>query len=327
MKTILVTGGAGYIGSHACKALSLAGYEPITYDNLCRGFAHAVKWGPLEQGDILDKDRLSEVLKRYRPDAVMHFAALAYVAESVLEPARYWRNNVVGSLSLIETLIEQGINKMVFSSTCAVYGEPSTNSRPITEALPTDPVNPYGVTKLVVEQILRDCSQAHGLGSISLRYFNAAGADSEGEIGENHDPETHLIPLILDAALNPEHPVTVFGSDYPTPDGSCVRDYIHVADLASAHVLALEYIAREHGAQQMNLGTGRGYSVLELIKVASQITATPPNFLPGKRRPGDPPILVCDPSLAAQELGWQPKYPEIDQMVDSAWSWLKHKAG
>ncbi len=320
-KTVLVTGGAGYIGSHTCKTLALAGYFPVAYDNLKRGFASAVNWGPLEQGDVLDKRRLEEVCRRYRPDAVIHFAALAYVGESVLQPEQYWRNNVAGSLCLVETMLEQGIRKIVFSSTCAVYGEPCDDA-PIVESTRTRPVNPYGVTKLAVEQILDDCAIAHELSALSLRYFNAAGADIAGEIGESHDPETHLIPLILQSALNQNQPMTVFGSDYSTPDGSCIRDYIHVADLATAHIQSLEYLAEKPGSHRMNLGTGRGYSVLELIDVVSKVTGIQPNFRLGERRPGDPPILVSNASRAEAELGWRPDYPAIEATVESAWRWI-----
>ena len=321
MTTILVTGGAGYVGSHACKALASAGYDPVTYDNLSRGFASAVKWGPLEQGDLLDRNRLDRVFRQYRPDAVMHFAALAYVGESMQWPGIYWRNNVVGSLNLLEAMQTAAVDRLVFSSTCAVYGQPER--MPISETTPLGPVNPYGTTKRVVEQVLSDLAVSHGMRSLSLRYFNAAGADPEGEIGENHDPETHLIPLVLRSILDPEQPVSVFGRDYPTPDGSCIRDYIHVSDLAEAHLRALVTLERSEGALVCNLGVGRGYSVLEVIDAVARVTGRTPAVRDGERRPGDPPELVSDASLAASMLGWSPRYGEIDDMIDHAWRWLK----
>ena len=232
-KAVLVTGGAGYIGSHACKALSQAGYLPVTYDNLVYGHEWAAKWGPLEQGDILDRARLEEVMNRYSPKAVMHFAAFAYVGESVTDPGKYYRNNVLGSLTLLEAMRGHDVRHLVFSSTCATYGIP--DSLPIQENAPQNPINPYGASKLFVERMLKDFEAAHGISSIALRYFNAAGADPDNEIGESHDPETHLIPLVLDAASGRRSDVTIFGTDYPTPDGTCIRDYIHVSDLADAH--------------------------------------------------------------------------------------------
>ena len=324
MKNILVTGGAGYIGSHACKALSLAGYAPIAYDNLSRGFAHAVKWGPLEQGDVLDKERLRIVMEYYRPVAVMHFAALAYVGESVSQPAIYWRNNVLGSLNVIDAMQRCELSKIVFSSTCAVYGE--VVNVPITESTPTNPVNPYGATKLTVEQILADYHKAHGIQSVSLRYFNAAGADMDGEIGENHDPETHLIPLILQSLGENGKPVTVFGQDYPTPDGSCIRDFIHVADLADAHVKALEYLIQNGDCSQFNLGSGTGYSVLQAIQSAQDVTNKKAQVKYGSRRQGDPPILVADAYAATKALGWKPQYPALAQMIQSAWVWRQNQS-
>ena len=318
-KKILVTGGAGYIGSHACKALSLAGYEPVTYDNLSRGFAYAVKWGPLEQGDVLDKDRLQSVMKRHRPAAVMHFAALAYVGESVSHPAMYWRNNVQGSLNVVDAMKVCGLSRIIFSSTCSVYGV--VPGSPVTESMPTAPVNPYGVTKLAVEQILSDYHTAHGIQSVSLRYFNAAGADINGEIGENHDPETHLIPLILQSLGSHGRPLTVFGVDYPTPDGSCIRDFIHVSDLADAHVSALEYLFQHQDCVRFNLGTGKGYSVLEAIKSAENTTGLKAQVVHGERRAGDPPSLVSDASMAMQVLKWRPRYPTLTEMIKSAWAW------
>lgn len=321
---ILVTGGAGYIGSHACKALAQAGYSPIAYDNLVYGHPWAVKWGPLELGDIVDRSRLNEVIKQYQPKAVMHFAAYAYVGESVQDPGKYYRNNVVGTLTLLEAMRDHGIDKLIFSSTCATYGIPE--STPITEDHPQQPINPYGMSKLMIEQILRDFDRAHGLRSISLRYFNAAGADLDGEIGESHDPETHLIPLVLEAASGKRPAITVFGNDYDTLDGTCIRDYIHVSDLADAHVLALQEV--EIGAQTTayNLGNGQGFSVREVIEVAKRVTHQTVPFETGPRRAGDAARLVGDSTLARAELGWQPKYSELDQIILTAWLWHNGKS-
>jgi UDP-arabinose 4-epimerase len=320
MTTVLVTGGAGYVGSHACRALASAGYEPVTYDNLSRGFAHAVRWGPLEQGDILDQLRLEAVCRRYRPVAVIHFAAFAYVGESMRDPALYWHNNVRGSLALLQAMRAVSLRRLVFSSSCAVYGEP--DSTPITESVPLAPVNPYGASKLAVERMLADSDPGWGLRSVSLRYFNAAGADPDGEIGENHDPETHLIPLVLEAARNPVNPVTVFGADYATEDGSCVRDYVHVSDLARAHILALDLLLQGGETLACNLGTGRGHSVLEVIEATRRVTGLEPAFRHGRRRPGDPAILVSDAGKAGRLLGWHPAYSRLDDMIAHAWGWM-----
>ena len=323
MATILVTGGAGYIGSHTCLALSAAGYEPVSYDNLSRGFADAVRWGPLERGDILDRERLEAVCRHYRPSAVIHFAAFAYVGESVAHPLRYWRNNVQGSLTLLRAMRATSINRLVFSSTCAVYGEPETV--PITESTPLSPVNPYGRSKRAVERMLADSLPAWGLNSVSLRYFNAAGADPGGQIGENHDPETHLVPLVLQAVRDRSRPVTVFGRDYPTDDGSCIRDFVHVCDLARAHVQALDYLGGCEGALACNLGTGRGHSVLEVISAVRRVTGLEPQVKHGPRRPGDPALLVSDAAMARKLLGWQPAYPDIDDMIGHAWAWMNRE--
>ena len=322
-RRILVTGGAGYIGSHACKALSQAEYEPIVYDNLVYGHEWAVRWGPLEQGDIADRIRLDEVLQRYQPAAVMHFAAYAYVGESVQDPGKYYRNNVAGTLTLLEAMRDYSIDKLVFSSTCATYGEPS--QIPIPEDHLQQPINPYGRSKLMIEQILRDFDIAYELRSISLRYFNAAGADPEHEIGEAHDPETHLIPLVLDAASGRRPAITVFGEDYDTPDGTCIRDYIHVTDLADAHVLALQ--ALEHGAASTvyNLGNGQGFSVREVIDCARRITGREVPVETGPRRAGDPPRLVGDAGRIHQELGWQPRYADLDEILQTAWNWHRRQ--
>lgn len=316
---VLVTGGAGYIGAHACKALSKAGYTPVVYDNLCYGHATSVKWGPLERGDILDRARLDEVIGVHKPGAIMHFAAFAYVGESVTDPGKYYRNNVMGSLSLLEAMRDHGIGRMVFSSTCATYGMPQ--ALPITEDMPQHPINPYGATKLMVERMLQDFGAAHGCKGIALRYFNAAGADPDNEIGESHDPETHLIPLVLDAASGRRAHITVFGSDYETPDGTCIRDYIHVTDLADAHVKALT--ALEGGLQSgaYNLGNGRGFTVKQVIDTAERVTGLKVPVKLGERRAGDPAALISRADKAFQDLGWQPQIKDLDEIVKTAWAW------
>jgi len=318
-RSVLVTGGAGYIGSHACKALAQAGYTPVTYDNLVTGYAGAVLWGPLEEGDIADRVRLDNVIRRHRPGAVMHFAAYAYVGESMQDPAKYFRNNVAGSLTLLEAARDNGIDKFIFSSTCATYGAPEGAS--IREDHPQRPINPYGATKLMVERMLQEFDRAYGMRSISLRYFNAAGADPECDIGEAHNPETHLIPLILDAAIGARPIIEVFGDDYNTPDGTCIRDFIHVCDLADAHLLAMN--ALDDGAATMayNLGNGRGFSVREVIEAVEAVTglAVPFNIVP--RRPGDPDRLVGDATRARAELGWSPKFINLTEILETAWRW------
>jgi UDP-arabinose 4-epimerase len=318
MRSILVTGGAGSIGSHTCKALARAGYLPITYDNLCSGHEWAVKWGPFERGDILDRGRLDEVLSKYRPEGVVHFAAFSYVGESVTDPGKYYRNNVVGSLTLLEAMRDHGVGKIVFSSTCATYGHPQQN--PITEDTPQRPINPYGASKLMIERILADFGTAHGLVSTALRYFNAAGADEHGEIGESHDPETHLIPLVLDAASGRRPQVTIFGTDYDTFDGTCIRDFIHVGDLAEAHVLALKAI--EQGTSgAFNLGNGRGFSVREVVDAVEHVAGSEVPVVYGARRAGDPGALVSDATRAREMLGWQPKITELEAIIGTAWAW------
>lgn len=316
----MVTGGAGYIGSHACKALAQAGYLPIAFDNLVFGHEWAVKWGPLERGDILDHARLDQVFRTYRPRAVMHFAAFAYVGESVRDPAKYYRNNVMGSLTLLDTMRKHGVEQIIFSSTCATYGIPA--AVPIGDSHPQIPINPYGTSKLTVERMLADFDTAYGLRSVSLRYFNAAGADPHGEIGEDHDPETHLIPLVLEAASGRRPSVTVFGTDYETPDGTCIRDYIHVSDLADAHVLALNALQSGFNSTGLNLGTGCGFSVLEVIQAARDVTGRQISMVVGPRRPGDPPTLIADPTRAQRELGWKPRYDKLRPMIATSWDWM-----
>jgi UDP-arabinose 4-epimerase len=318
-KTILVTGGAGYIGSHACKALARAGYRPVAYDSLIYGHREAVRWGPLVEGDLADRARLAETVRRYEIDAVMHFAAYAYVGESVVKPELYFRNNVINSLGLLETMLEAGIKEIVFSSTCATYGLPE--AMPIRETTPQRPVNPYGESKLMIERALHWFGEAHGIRHVALRYFNAAGADTEGEIGEDHEPETHLLPLVLYTALGRRSHIDIYGTDYPTPDGSAIRDYIHVQDLAEAHVLALDYLRRGGASTALNLGTGQGHSVREVIAAAERVSGRPIARHETARRPGDPPALVADASRAREVLGWTPTHSDLDTILRTAWAW------
>lgn len=320
---ILVTGGAGYIGSHAARALRRSGYEVVIYDNLCTGFRRLVQGFELVEGDIADESKLRPLLARV--DAIMHFAAHAYVGESVTNPRKYFHNNALAALSLLNSTLDAGIRRFIFSSTCAVYGLP--NQIPITELEKREPVNPYGASKLFFENALEAYERAYGLRSVRLRYFNAAGADESGETGELHDPETHLIPLALAAATDQGRELQIYGSDYPTPDGTCVRDYIHVNDLADAHVRALQYLEKDDktnsgGSLALNLGTGRGNSVLEVIQAAENATGRPVRRKIGPRRPGDPPFLVADPSKAQNVLGWSAKR-DLANIVSSAWSWMQ----
>lgn len=318
MTNILVTGGAGYIGSHACKALARAGHTPVVYDNLSRGHRELVKWGPLEIGDIRDSTRLCEVLDRYRPAGVIHFAALAYVGESVGDPSLYYSNNVVGSLSLLDAMRICGVGRLVFSSSCATYGVPERV--PIDEAQRQNPISPYGVTKLTVERLIADYSEAYGLRAVCLRYFNAAGADPDGETGELHDPETHAVPLVIEAALTGT-PFRIFGTDYDTDDGTAVRDYVHVADLASAHVDALGYLIEGGRSTAVNLGTGVGLSVRQLIDSVGAVTGLTVPTLSQDRRPGDPPVMIASHERARAILGWEPKHSTIDEIVRTAVLW------
>jgi UDP-arabinose 4-epimerase len=323
MKTILVNGGAGFVGSHACKALSRAGYLPVTFDSLERGHERAVKWGPLEQGDLRNEKELQRAFKAHRPWAVMHFAAYAYVGESTAEPAKYYDNNIGGTAKLLQACAAFECKNVVFSSSCATYGVPER--LPLTEDAAQNPVNPYGYTKLVVERMLKDAEAAHGIRHVALRYFNAAGADPDGDLGELHQPETHLIPLVLFAAMGREPSIKIFGKDYPTPDGTCIRDYVHVSDLADAHVAAIEWLAAGKASNSFNLGNGRGFSVAEVINTAAQVTAqsVPVEICP--RRPGDPPILVSDSSKARELLGWVPRFPGLDDQIAHAWAWFRDK--
>ena len=317
---VLVTGGAGYVGSHAVRLLTKAGHEVWIFDNLVNGYRAAAPAGRLIAGDLLDQNRLAEVFAERQYDAVMHFAALAYVGVSVTDPAVYYRNNVVGTLNLLDAMRAASVNRIVFSSTCATYGTPE--KVPITEAEKQEPINPYGYTKLVIERAMDDYAHAYGLGFAALRYFNASGAAEDGTIGEDHKPETHLIPLILQVALGQRPEITVFGDDYPTPDGTCVRDYIHVDDLAAAHLAALERLQPGKGLK-LNLGTGAGASVMEVIDACRRETghAIPHKVAP--RRAGDPAELVADASLARKTLDWTPQYVGIEPIVKSAWRWHK----
>ncbi len=317
---VLITGGAGYIGSHVNKYLNKLGIETVVIDNLVNGHIEFVKWGKFYKLDLSNKEAVYEVLKKEKIKAVMHFAAFAYVGESVNEPAKYYLNNVYNTLNLLEVMLKNNIDIIVFSSTCAVYGNPKYI--PIDENHPKDPISPYGKSKLSVEMMLEDFSQAYGIRYASLRYFNAAGADKEAEIGEWHEPETHLIPNILDVAFGVKEYVEIFGTDYETEDGTCIRDFIHVEDLAKAHILALEYIMKKNENLVLNLGVGRGYSVKQVIKVVEEVTGKKIKVKESPRRKGDPPVLVADPSRAKELLGWKPENGIYD-IVESAWIWHK----
>ncbi|WP_019505254.1 UDP-glucose 4-epimerase GalE [Pleurocapsa sp. PCC 7319] len=320
--TILVTGGAGYIGSHSVLALQQAGYEVIILDNLVYGHQDIVEKvlkTKLIVGDTSDRSLLQQIFNNHQIDAVMHFAAYAYVGESVTQPAKYYQNNVVGTLTLLEAMVEADINKFVFSSTCATYGVPETV--PIIEEQPQNPINPYGKTKLMVEQILQDFDLAYNFRSVCLRYFNAAGADPEGMLGEDHTPETHLIPLVLQTALGHRESISIYGIDYDTTDGSCIRDYIHVTDLAQAHILALKYLLNGGSSDMFNLGNGNGFSVKQVIETARQVTQKEIKATECDRRAGDPPILVGSGEKAKQILGWKPQYPGLEDIITHAWQW------
>jgi len=316
---ILVVGGAGYIGSHMVKQLRQAGYAVAVVDDLSSGRREAVLGAPLHVGDIGDAGFVSALLAQLRPAAVMHFASFIQVGESVADPGKYYRNNVTATQVLLDAMRAQGIDRFIFSSTAAIFGDPQYT--PIDEAHPKAPINPYGRSKWFVEQMLDDYDRAYGLKSVCLRYFNAAGADPEGELGECHEPETHLIPLILQVASSRRPHITVYGEDYPTPDGTCIRDYIHVSDLCQAHLLALQQLLAGGGSARYNLGNGNGYSVREVIAAARRVSGHPIPVQTGPRRPGDPPVLVADARAARQVLGWQPRHADLDTILAHAWAW------
>ena len=320
---VLVTGGAGYIGSQTAKALARAGHEGVVLDNLVTGHRDAVKWGPFIEGDLGDKELVAKIFKEHRIEAVIHFAASLLVGESVTNPQKYFWNNVVNTLLLLDVMKACGVKYIVFSSSAAVYGTPE--KLPITEDHPTSPVNPYGDSKLCMERAIRWYCVAYGLRGAALRYFNAAGADLEGELGEEHDPESHLIPLVVKAALGQRPDVEVYGTDYPTPDGTAIRDYIHVVDLADAHVRALEYLAGGGESTELNLGTGKGHSVREVVAGVGKLCNGGVPAKDAPRRAGDPAVLVADPSKAREVLGWEPQYSGLDTIIQSAWKWHSSK--
>lgn len=322
-KTVFVTGGAGYVGSHCAKAFANAGWTVVTYDNLSRGHRDLVKWGELIEGDILDSAKLGEALARVQPDAVAHFAAFAYVAESMVEPAKYYRNNVVGTMNLLDAMVETGVQQMVFSSSCATYG---LCDDLITEETPQNPINPYGETKKICEKMIRDYGATHDLRSVILRYFNAAGCDPDGETGERHDPEPHVIPLAIRGAMDGTFSFNILGGDYDTPDGTCVRDYIHVSDLADAHKRALDYLAQGGASEIFNLGTGQGSSVLQLADAVSKVAGKEVPRIIADRRPGDPPSLVASADKARNILGWEPSQSDLDTILRTAWAWFQREA-
>lgn len=319
MENILVTGGAGYIGSQTCKILAKAGFSPVTYDNLSTGHAYAVKWGPLVIGDLDDRNKLHKTIDKFKPKAVLHFAASALVLESMKNPGKYYRNNLGGSIALLEAMRDCKVTNLIFSSTCATYGQ--VHSIPITENHPQSPINPYGRSKLMVEQVISDFEIAHGIQSVILRYFNVAGADPEGEIGEHHDPETHLIPSIIEAALGIRKEIIVYGIDFPTEDGSAIRDYVHVQDLAEAHVAALQYLLTHKKSAKINLGTGKGHSVLEIIEAVQKFCTKPLPIKISSKNQGDPAILAADNRLAKELLKWTPRLSNVPSLIESAWAW------
>ena len=323
MKTILVAGGAGYIGSHTQKYLLNNNYNVVVVDNLVYGHKEAVLTENFEQVDLADKEALDKVFKKYKIDAVIHFAAYTYVGESVTSPKKYYHNNVVNTLNLLDAMIENNVKNIVFSSTCATYGNPQYT--PIDEKHPQSPINPYGKTKLMMEQIMADYETAYGLKYVALRYFNAAGCDAQGKLGESHDPETHLIPLVLKAIKGEIPQIKVFGTDYETPDGTCIRDYIHVEDLADAHMLAVEKLFSGEKSYCINLGTGIGTSVKEIIKAAEEVTGKSVPLVYGERRVGDPAKLYASNQMSKDVLGWNPKYTDINKIIETAWLWERNK--
>ncbi|MDR2558987.1 MAG: UDP-glucose 4-epimerase GalE [Oscillospiraceae bacterium] len=319
---LLITGGAGYVGSHVNKMLSQKGYDTIVFDNLVYGHEEAVKWGKFVKADLADSEALGRVFTENKVEAVFHFAAYTYVGESVTDPSKYYTNNVVNTINLLDTMRRHGCGKIIFSSTCATYGEPE--KLPLTEDMPQNPISPYGASKLMVERLFKDYNRAYGLKFIALRYFNAAGADPDGEIGENHDPETHLIPLVLDAANGKRPDIKVFGTDYPTKDGTCIRDYIHVWDLADAHLRAFEHLASGGESDFFNLGNECGTSVLEIIEAARKVTGKEIKVTNVERREGDPPVLVGSSAKAENILGWKPRF-NVEQMCRHAWKYIQSK--
>lgn len=318
-ENVLITGGAGYVGSHTCQALAALGYLPISLDNLTRGHTWAVQWGPFIKGDITDSSVLDQIFSDYQPKAVIHFAANAYIEESVAHPAKYYQNNVAGSITLLESMRRYGCKNIIFSSSCATYGIPS--QVPIPENHPQIPINPYGRSKLMMEQIIQDYGSAYGIRYAILRYFNAAGADPDGHIGEDHDPETHLIPILLQTIQGRRHYTEVYGTNYDTPDGTAIRDYIHVTDLAGAHALTLKYLVQSRQNLCINLGTGQGRSVMEVIQAVQQVTGKSVAYRTVGRRPGDPPVLVAKADHAYSLLGWKPEFGDIQATISTAWSW------
>lgn len=319
MTRVLVTGGAGYIGSHTAKALAGVGWEPIVLDNLSTGHQWAVKWGPLERADLAEVERVRQVIEQYKVEAVIHFAGSAYVGESMVNPQKYFRNNVGNTLNLLDAMRDTGVKHIVFSSTCATYGVPQTD--PIPEDHPQVPVNVYGESKLSAERAIRWYGHAYGLRWLVLRFFNAAGADPGGELGEVHDPEPHLIPLVIQAALGQRPGVEIYGTDYPTPDGTAVRDYTHVLDLAQAHIKALRYLLDGGESVALNLGKGKGHSVREVIQTVERVSGLSVPVKEVSRRQGDPPVLVADARKAEQVLGWQAEWEDLDRIVKTAWDW------
>ena len=316
---ILIVGGAGYIGSHVNKVLNERGYETIILDNLSYGHEESVKWGTLCKCDLANINEVDDIFTKYNINAVMHFSSFIDVGESVRNPEKYYNNNVVNTMNLLNVMLKHDVKKFIFSSTCATYGIPQ--KIPLTENHPQNPINPYGWTKLMVERILNDYDTAYGLKSVILRYFNASGADESGIIGEWHNPETHLIPLILDAAMGKREDIKIFGTDYDTPDGTCIRDYIHVTDLADAHILSLEYLNKNNQSNQFNLGNGQGFSVKEVIESVKRVTGRNFNVTQTQRREGDPAILIGSSKKAKDTLGWDPQYVNIDKIIETAWNW------
>jgi UDP-arabinose 4-epimerase len=322
MPTILVIGGAGYVGSHCCKHLYQAGYLPVVLDNLTTGHRDLVRWGPIEEGDIRNREFVAAVIDRYSPVAAMHFAAKSLVGESTQSPGNYYQNNICGTLTLLECLKDKGVNNLVFSSTCAIYGP---QDKLIDEDTVKRPISPYGFSKLACEHIMDDFDRAHNLKSVRLRYFNAAGADPEAEIGEHHSPETHLVPITLDVALGIRERLQIYGNDYPTPDGSAIRDYIHVLDLAAAHLKAVEYLSAGGSSVALNLGSGSGSSVLQVVTAAEEVTGRPIGTEIAPRRPGDATALVADPTQASRRLGWSTNHSGLHEIIADAWRWHQRR--